>query len=161
MGLTTATQPHEGNKGSKAGYSPPCCRHQELQFQTEIFHPGSNPHLSENTKQNKRSFKFKKKKGNKSKHYVRTWQTQRTKSLTTGVVPSSGHQTLPWLGELGLHTGRLLSVRPGEGAGILLEGKDPLLLSLSPPEHALSSPAPPGPHSVCTATPSVPLKYTP
>lgn len=67
----------------------------------------------------------------------------------------SGHQTLPWPGELGLHTGRLLSVRPGEGAGILLEGQDRLLLSLSPPEHTLSSPAPPGPHSVCTVTPSV------
>ena len=26
-------------------FKSPCCMHQKLQFQTEIFHPGSNPHL--------------------------------------------------------------------------------------------------------------------
>ena len=26
-------------------WEAPCCMHQELQFQTEFFHPGSNPHL--------------------------------------------------------------------------------------------------------------------
>ena len=59
---------------------------QELQFQTEIFHPGSNPHLSKNTKQNKKSFKLKKKeKETKGKHYVRIWQIQRIKSLKRGL----------------------------------------------------------------------------
>lgn len=52
----------------------------EPQFQTEIFRPGSNPHLSRNTEQNKKSFKLKKK-GNKSKHCVSAWQTQRITSV--------------------------------------------------------------------------------
>lgn len=26
-------------------WEAPCCMHQELSFQTEVFHPGSNPHL--------------------------------------------------------------------------------------------------------------------
>lgn len=60
--------------GLGIGYSPPCCRLQELQFQTEIFHPGSNPHLLKT--QNKTKKSLNKKKGNKSKHEVRMWQTQ-------------------------------------------------------------------------------------
>lgn len=51
-----------GNDGSNAVYSPPCCTHQELQFQTEIFHPGSNPHLSKTQNKTKKSFKLKKRK---------------------------------------------------------------------------------------------------